>query len=138
LPTLATYGTAVVNLPDGSQVKGIISERKLFNSKDIYGDIYEEKHPLVTNKEMLYDIINQDTVVELEKMKEIIIKNNIEINDFQVMFGEDGRPVVADPKDIGIGKDADEGEVSITIDKIKNIIIMIKNIANKKPIIKAR
>jgi len=133
LSTLAIYGTAVVNMPDGSQVQGIIAERKLFNSKDVFDNIYKGTNPQGVTQDMVYDTITQDTVVELEKMRETIIKNNVEVNDFQIMYGKDGKPVIADPKDIGVGKDADEGEVEKTIRKIESEIIMIKDIADKKP-----
>lgn len=118
-------------MPDGSQVAGIIAERKLFNGKDVV-DIRRGKNPQGITLADVYASVTHQTLTELERMEAIIKKERIVINDLQIMYGKDGVPVIADPLDAYAGKDAGDQEVQDTVVLLQSNKIMVENILEKK------
>ena len=134
LPTLHIENAlGVVSLPDGSKVEGLIAERKMFNGKD-FTSIRKGKNPQGVTLADVHDAVTPKTLEELKKMEEKIIKERIVIKDFQVMYGKDGMPTIADPLDAYAGKYATDKEIDDTVRALKNNMIMIENILEKKNI----
>ncbi|GAA3918679.1 RHS repeat-associated core domain-containing protein [Litoribacillus peritrichatus] len=129
IPTLKIFGTGIVTLPDGEKVKGLIAEKKLFNGKDILA-IRKGKKADVSIEDV-NQAVTQDTLDELNKMDRIIKKENLVIKDLQILYGEDGKPVVADPLDAYAGEYAEERDVKITKDRLRTNREMVEGIINK-------
>lgn len=72
--------------------------------------------------------IPPDTLEELERMQDIINKDDLVIQDLQIMYG---RPVIADPLDAYAGKYATEKGLKSTKTAIRQNIDMVKNLLDK-------
>ncbi|GLQ32681.1 RHS repeat-associated core domain-containing protein [Litoribrevibacter albus] len=128
IPTLKIFGTGIVTLPGGEKVKGLIAEKKLFNGKDILAIRKGKKADV--SMEQVSQAISQDTLDELNKMDSIIKREDLVIKDLQILYGEDGKPVVADPLDAYAGKYAEEKDVKITIKRLRTNREMVEDIIN--------
>ncbi|SBS38243.1 Putative deoxyribonuclease RhsC [Marinomonas spartinae] len=131
LPVLKIYGERTFKHIDGSDVKGLVAERKLFNGKDVQR-IRKGNNPQGLTMDDVKNSITSSTLKELEKMNQIIEKDRVVIKDLQIMYGQDGYPVIADPLDAYAGKYADEKDI------IKNRVPLTQNIEMVKAILKEK
>lgn len=130
IPVLKIYGEKSLKHADGSDVKGLVAERKLFNDKDVQS-IRKENNPQGLTMDDVRNSITPDTLKELERMQDIINKDDLVIQDLQIMYGRDGRPVIADPLDAYAGKYATEKGLKSTKTAIRQNIDMVKNLLGK-------
>lgn len=130
IPTLNISEIGKINLPDGV-VEGIISDKKYFNGKDVFGNIRKGTNPQGITLSEVYEIITPDTLSVIEKMEQTILKENLVIKDFQLMFGTDGLPVVADSLGAFVSS-ADNPALQRTLESVNSNKIMIENILKSK------
>lgn len=119
---------------DYTKTEGTLAERKLFNGKDVE-KIRKGKNPQGITMVDVDNSITDETRSGLLDMREKIETEGIVIKDFQLMYGENGEAVIADPLDAYIVESSDPKALRAheeTLSRLDTNIDMVDGVLARK------
>lgn len=119
---LGAQGLPTVKIHEVVEVEGrpaIVMDRYAQGSKDVVR-LQNNKVRIVGDSTFL----NEKSVADLQKIRDIMVKNNVKIDDLQFLIKSDGSVVIADPLNVVVG----QGPSNVNLRTIELLI----SVAQKK------